>query len=138
MSERITTMMSPPGLPRGFIWAVFVTQLTQLDLKIQTTIQEIDEALKQGNENRMHELITIKAQQRESLMNFLTNAYEQSNGKIAELPEFDPENERSFKLALLEEGEDLWELLSERVTRIREDQQRRMMQTLPTPDPDED
>jgi hypothetical protein len=132
MSERPrqSTMMSPPSLPHGFNWGTFVSQLTMLDMKIRDTIKGIDKALNEKNEERMFELRAVKEKQRHALMAFLTKAYDQTQGRIADLPEFDPDNERSFKLALMEEGEDLWESIRERVNKIREGQAQRMMQTL--------
>ena len=133
MSERPrspNTMMSPPSLPHGFNWRLFVNQLAMLDVKIHETIKQIEEALNNNDETRMFELREIKKQQRKALMDFLTGAYDQTQGKIADLPDFDPNDERCIKLALMEEGEDLWEEIREKVNKLRAQQQEMMMQAL--------
>jgi len=64
MSERPrspNTMMSPPSLPHGFNWRLFVNQLAMLDVKIHETIKQIEEALNNGDFSERNPILAAQS-----------------------------------------------------------------------------
>ena len=127
---RHTTLMNPPTLPHDFNFMNFARGLSMLDIKLRETLTELENAMNKKDEEEIARLYFEKAKKTESLMKYLAQAYVDTNGEIAKIAEFDPHNERSFKLALEDRGQVLWLKIMDRIEKMREEARERAEEIL--------
>lgn len=131
---RVNTTFFPESLPANFHYANFLRGLMILDINLRQTLKQIDQAMEKGGEDEIARLAIIKSKQTDALMTFLAKAYLDTEGKIANLPEFDPKSERYFKLAIEDDGQLLWFRIKQRIKQIQDEEQQRIEQVLPFSD----
>ena len=113
-------MMSPPSLPPGFNWANFIRGLAMLDSFLSETLSRLEQAKRIKDTKEIERLEGKEEEQTEALMTFLAKAYQDTDGAIAKLPQFDPTNPLYIKLVLKDNGQILWLKVEYRVQQIHD------------------
>jgi len=129
--HRPSTMMTPQGIPPDYNWGAFLRGITILDMRLRTTLDKLAEALDKGNENEIAALAIKKKDQEKSLINFLTQAFEETKGAIAQIDQFNPKSENYIELALEDKGQLLWLKIEQDIEQRSDEMRRKLYEIIP-------
>jgi hypothetical protein len=129
--HRPSTMMTPQGLSSDYNWGAFMRGITILDMRLRTTLDDLAKALIKGNENEIAALAIKKKDQEKSLINFLTQAFVETKGAIAQIDQFDPKSENYINLAIEDKGQLLWLKIENEIEQKRDETQRKFEEIIP-------
>lgn len=101
-------MLEKPSSSERFDLNIFFKTLMLLDIELSRTLQHLQTALDETNEEQVVILTTKKIQLINAMFQQLASAYKATDGDISDIPQFETGSEYHMKLSVPYSGYILW------------------------------